>query len=176
MLRSFAVKWLSGKIGALIDFRGLLKHKKSMQKFSDQAWQLFIHVTMSLAEIYIVAPHPEWLFDQSNLYLIDVSPLIRGFLAVQMVRFFVRVLDFRMPCFDLSQGIWVITCFCHRFVEELHKDYFVTYAVCALDLSYRCASLFLSPSATAPLGDNDADHRCLVFQVPHDGCSGAARA
>jgi hypothetical protein len=112
---SVAGTFLSNYVFAkgLVDSRPLAG-KIQMKKWQEQSWQLCIHVSMSLLELYILStedwwtdtitiwvPHP---FEQRGMHRVDLQVLYITQLAV-----------------------WIYTCFIHRFVDERRKDYFVMY-------------------------------------------------
>ena len=116
------VKIVSRVVGGLMS-RTLLAHlgdplkkQKTMHKFQDQMWQLFVHVSMSAFEYYILFHEDggvKWWEDYTTLWAPHPSvqenkPSVHLFYLIQL-------------------AIWIDTCFSHKFVEERHKDYVMMY-------------------------------------------------
>lgn len=107
-----------------------LAGKIQTKKWQEQSWQLFVHAGFTMIELMILSgegygwwadprfcwiPHPR---DQGSLH----SPLLRFFYMAQL-------------------GVWIYTCFVHRFVDERRKDYFVMYlhhvvTICLVGVSW----------------------------------------
>jgi len=110
--------WVGGGFSrtALAHVGDPLAKKKTMHKFQDQMWQLFIHVTMTAFETYILFYERggvNWYQDYAAFwtpipYSQENSPSVHIFYLVQL-------------------AIWIDTCFSHRFIEERHKDYVMMY-------------------------------------------------
>ena len=96
-----------------------LAKRRTMRKFEDQMWQLFMHVSMSAVEFYILAiedgGEPTWWDDCRAVW--TPHPHLGG----QLNKPSIHVL------YLLQMALWVDTCFQHRFVEERHKDYLLMY-------------------------------------------------
>lgn len=113
-----AVKRASAVVGCALS-RTLLRHlgdplskTKTLRKFEAQMWQLFIHVSMSLLELWILFVEgggEPWLSEPHTLW----QPLAR----LQVNKPSVHAL------YLLQLAIWMATCFSHRFIEERQKDY-----------------------------------------------------
>ena len=102
----------------LLTTRDPLAVMRTRRKFTEQTWQLVIHVSMTVLEAYILfyedgsavdfwgdysqlwTPHPS--YGQTNKASIHALYL-------------------------LQLSIWLVTCFQHRFVDERRKDYYVMY-------------------------------------------------
>eukprot|EP00040_Diaphanoeca_grandis_P021463 m.114403 g.114403 ORF g.114403 m.114403 type:complete len:378 (-) comp28346_c1_seq1:401-1534(-) len=94
-----------------------LQSRKTMKKFCDQSWQLMIHVSVTIGEVYIL-----YYEDGGTDYATDTKKLWDPHPSVQPVTQSLRYMY-------LSQlAIWIVTCISHRFIEEHHKDYFLMYA------------------------------------------------
>ena len=90
-----------------------LSKPKTMHKYQDQMWQLAIHVSMTLLELYVLYyenGEESWLTNYWDLWLPHPKNGQRTKASVHLVYF-------------LQIGIWIDTCLLHRFVEERHKDY-----------------------------------------------------
>lgn len=110
--------------------------------------QLAVHVSLAALDWYVI--EEAWWNTPSTIFLPTPttqvhSPAIRLLYITQLVRsthlpFVVVVsrsrsrsrsrsttLTFVLLCF-LWQGVWIYTCFIHRFVDARRKDYFVMYA------------------------------------------------
>ena len=128
------------KLGAAVVGRPLSRHlfaddplgkSKTMHKFQDQMWQLAIHVSMTLLELYVL--HLEngtvdWVANYWDLWLPHPK---NG----QMTKATAHLVYF------LQIGIWIDTCLLHRFVEERHKDYILMFThhlvtIALLSVSY----------------------------------------
>lgn len=95
-----------------------LSKRRTLNKYEDQMWQLFMHVSMSALEYYILYVEEgaeTWWDDYPALW--TPHPHLGG----QTNKASVHVL------YLLQMAVWVDTCFQHRFVEERHKDYFLMY-------------------------------------------------
>lgn len=106
---------VSKKLLAHAPFNDPLSNKKTYLKFVGSMWQLVIHVSMTLVELYIL--HDEtWLEMPWTVYS---KPWSHDFVPKLSLRIF----------FLLQMGIWVCTCFSHRFNAEahMHKDYIPMY-------------------------------------------------
>jgi len=116
------VKFFSRVVGGLMS-RTLLAHlgdplkkPKTMHKFQDQMWQLFIHASMSAFEYYILFHEDggvKWWSDYATIWQPHASvqenkPSVHLFYLIQL-------------------AIWIDTCFSHKFIEERHKDYVMMY-------------------------------------------------
>eukprot|EP01029_Cantina_marsupialis_P006233 TRINITY_DN167_c0_g1_i1.p1 TRINITY_DN167_c0_g1~~TRINITY_DN167_c0_g1_i1.p1 ORF type:complete len:337 (-),score=60.37 TRINITY_DN167_c0_g1_i1:169-1179(-) len=84
----------------------------TMEKFTAQMWQLFIHVSMGITELYVLWDET-WWHDTRTIWIPHPSQ--------QVAKDSVKYLYF------LQLGIWVYTAFSHRFLEPRRKDYFVMY-------------------------------------------------
>jgi ceramide synthetase len=124
IFKKFAVKVGSFMSNSLLNTswtppedRAPLQKYVTMKKFKDQFWQFMIHLSMSIAEYYLIffdAPeNPESnYFDQPRLCWShggrEHSDAVQMFYVVQL-------------------SIWIVTCFSHRFIEARHKDYYQMY-------------------------------------------------
>jgi hypothetical protein len=127
----FAVKPLSRAVFSVIRNRHSrakncpIKLKaKSQKKFGDQAWQLIVHVSMTLYSLYIMREDVEdggsWWRETKNCW---VGP--GGEVGIPPN----TALD-RM--YTVQLGIWIATAISHEYFDEKHKDYYVMY------VSVRC--------------------------------------
>ena len=80
----------------------------TLVNLSEQSWQLVVHVSFTIAEYLVLAENNfEWWNDTPKCWTdSEISPLTR-----------------RVYVFQLS--VWFYTAYRHRFVDALHKDYFV---------------------------------------------------
>ncbi len=113
---SFVSRRLLNSSWTPIADRNPLQKRQTMKKFSDQAWQLAIHSSMSALEYYIIfrdtegSPDNNFFDNTSHCWFPYEAPqvhsnLMRTFYLVQL-------------------SIWIVTCFSHRFLEARHKDYY----------------------------------------------------
>jgi len=121
----FFVKWSSVAIGSLLSravFPGdPLRKTRQLHKFRDQMWQLAIHVSMTLLEVYILffeEGSVEWWSNHAMLW--SPHPHVCAE-STAHAKWSIHLL------YLLQMAIWVDTCFGHRFLEERHKDYLLMY-------------------------------------------------
>ena len=162
------VKLASEAVGGLLS-RSLLKplgdplrKSKNMAKFKDQMWQLAIHVSMTLLEVWILyydGGGEPWLDEYWSFWIPCAAA--RNSAAQFVPRNSERRIRHprRYPALQknkpsvhllylLQMAIWIGTCFSHRFVEERHKDYVM---MCALPPHHPCRrALPPQPRRTAP--------------------------
>ena len=128
-----AVKVTSARVGRVVSRTVLagvgdpLRKTKTMHKFQDQMWQLFIHVTMTAFEYYILFVHDGGAEVSTPIgavnwwgpsgYVAFWSPPAPGQLNSTPVHVF----------YLIQLAIWIDTCFSHCFIEERHKDYVMMY-------------------------------------------------
>ena len=90
---------------------------KSQKKFGDQAWQLIVHVSMTLYSLYVMREDVEdgssWWRETKNCW---VGPGGEVGNPPNMA------LD-RLYTFQLA--IWIATAIMHEYFDEKHKDYYV---------------------------------------------------
>jgi hypothetical protein len=91
--------------------------RRSQNKFSEQSWQLVVHVCMSCYSLYVMQEHVDdggsWWRDTRNcwfgpggeLYQPANPPLDRAYV--------------------MQLSIWVATAVSHVYLDEKHKDYYV---------------------------------------------------
>ena len=93
--------------------------KKSWHKFSEQSWQLVVHIAMSLFSLYIMRPDVDdggsWWRETLNCW---VGP------GGELNRPANPILD-RMYVVQMS--IWIATAVSHVHIDQKHKDYYVMY-------------------------------------------------
>jgi hypothetical protein len=86
-----------------------LRKRKTLAKFEAQSWQLVIHTAMSLLEWAVLADE-DWI-EHGVLCVLpkyQISPA--------------------MICLYMAQlAIWIYTCFCHIWLFEKQKDYWVMF-------------------------------------------------
>lgn len=114
----FVCKRIGGEIGKYISrnfVAGDPMSKPVLQsKFSDQFWQLVVHVSMTIFELMILSENDfSWLWNPDETWIPppwkqSINPLVEKFYLTQLC-------------------IWVATGLSHKFLEERHKDYFVMY-------------------------------------------------
>ena len=99
------------------DCRDPLKSNIAMKKWKDQAWQLAIHLSMSLFELKMIRQNPQWWQDPATCfsncpkehYTPNDDPAA---LSNDMRLFYV-----------LQLAIWMWTGFSCKWLEERRKDY-----------------------------------------------------
>lgn len=105
--------WFSSTF--LLHLRDPLKKKTTMKKWKDQAWQLVIHVSMSIFEFYILLDET-WWSDTDSMWNYDAVSKSCSFGAIHL-----KLKVF----FILQMAIWGYTAFSCKFLEEHRKDYLV---------------------------------------------------
>jgi hypothetical protein len=92
-------------------FNRPLRHAATLRKFADTGWQLVIHVSMSLLELYVA--HNETWWNETNTCWTDIHTFVpKSSLAALYL---------------IQLAIWITMGFYHRFVEERKKDYAVMF-------------------------------------------------
>lgn len=104
-------------LGALVHRLGLVDSnpmagKVQLKKWTEQSWQLFVHVVAACLELKILLEQP-WFDDPRTCWLPrpEFQETQTDLLAVYLGQL----------------AIWIYTCIIHRFVDERRKDYFVLY-------------------------------------------------
>ena len=100
-----------------VDCHDPLKSKIAMKKWKDQAWQLAIHLSMSLFELKMIRQNPQWWQDPGTCFVKcpqehhtrEDDPAA---LSSEMRLFYV-----------LQLAIWMWTGFSCKWLEERRKDY-----------------------------------------------------
>ena len=124
------VKMTSARFGrafsrtALAHVGDPLSKRKTMHKFQDQMWQLFIHGSMTAFELYIlfVEDRGAWTKEER------AGVLNNEFVSLWTPHPYSQPNNTSLHLFYLVQlAIWIDTCFSHRFIEERHKDYVMMY-------------------------------------------------
>ena len=161
------VKLASEAVGGLLS-RSLLKplgdplrKSKNMAKFKDQMWQLAIHVSMTLLEVWILyydGGGEPWLDEYWSFWIPCAAAQRRRATRPRNSERRIRhprrypALQKNKPSvhllYLLQMAIWIGTCFSHRFVEERHKDYVMMCALATHHPSRR--ALAPQPRRTAP--------------------------
>jgi hypothetical protein len=125
-----------------------LSGKIQLKKWTNQSWQLAVHVICTLVELHILSSEP-WYDEPETcwtplpgeqrgqhsweLQLLYIGSLVRAPNANPQFKFCFNIMFFRRASFcsycELSrfQAIWVYTCIIHRFFDERKRDYFVLY-------------------------------------------------
>ena len=101
-----------------------LSKRRTMHKFQDQMWQLFIHGSMTAFELYIlfVEDRGAWTKEER------AGVLNNEFASLWTPHPYNQPNNTSLHLFYLVQlAIWIDTCFSHRFIEERHKDYVMMY-------------------------------------------------
>jgi ceramide synthetase len=90
-----------------------------MKKFQDQAWQLAIHVTMTMWEIRLLIFRPEWWQRPQSIFEgVSVRECNAG------VRANAATLSLELECFIVFQlALWIVTGISCKWLEERRKDY-----------------------------------------------------
>ncbi|KAF0686246.1 Aste57867_21951 [Aphanomyces stellatus] len=90
-----------------------LKKAMTIRKFTDQSWQLMIHVSMTILELVVIADET-WWEDTTTLW----NPHHPTCGSPDQ--------KFRTKCLYVAQlAIWIYTAFSCKFLEEIRKDYVV---------------------------------------------------
>lgn len=114
--RSFSKFRTGGSIPA--DCQDPLKTKLAMRKFSDQAWQLAIHICMTLYELHLMK-NTTWWQDPSTAW----DPCPHTFMPNENgVAENTHPLDLKY-FYIIQLAIWVWTAFSCTFLESRRKDY-----------------------------------------------------
>jgi hypothetical protein len=85
-----------------------------MKKWQEQSWQLAVHVSMSILEFCILSDEEWWSKPETSWVPHPFEQ--RGKFRTDLQIFYIAQL-----------GIWIYTCYIHRFVDERRKDYYVMY-------------------------------------------------
>jgi len=124
------VKMTSARLGRAFSRTALarvgdpLSKRRTMHKFQDQMWQLFIHGSMTAFELYIlfVEDRGAWTKEER------AGVLSSEFASLWTPHPYIQPNNTSLHLFYLVQlAIWIDTCFSHRFIEERHKDYVMMY-------------------------------------------------
>lgn len=92
-----------------------LSGKIQMKKWTEQSWQLFVHVAFSLVELRILSDEG-WYEDPAHCWIPHpFQQIITGHRTDLTILYLAQL------------AIWVYTCLIHRFWDERRKDYFVMY-------------------------------------------------
>jgi ceramide synthetase len=111
-----ACKACSLPLGRRLSTSASLAKARNLRKFSDQSWQLLIHVGMTWYEWHVLSQFGwQWWTDRASHWSMPWTvaetaspPVLRRLFIAQL-------------------GVWFVTAFSHKFVEAKHKDYFVMY-------------------------------------------------
>ncbi|OLP80878.1 Ceramide synthase 6 [Symbiodinium microadriaticum] len=102
-------------MGRALSTKEALAAPRNLRKFSDQSWQLVVHVLMTAYEVLLFQRNGwEWWTDTTTLWdrpwqdSGECPPDLRTLYIAQL-------------------AIWFVTAFSHKFVEAKHNDYFVMY-------------------------------------------------
>ncbi|OQS02492.1 hypothetical protein THRCLA_05134 [Thraustotheca clavata] len=90
-----------------------LKKKTTMKKFTDQAWQLAIHTSMTLLEIIVIMDET-WWSDTRSMWNPE-SPTCDFPTQKYLTKFL----------YITQLAIWIYTAFSCKFLEEIRKDYLI---------------------------------------------------
>lgn len=98
-----------------VEARDPLRKKLTMLKFTDQAWQLFVHSTMTLFEVYLLQNKTWWedpasTFDPCPVTFLEGEPSNQHSWELELF-------------YMLQLAIWIWTCFSCQFLESRRKDY-----------------------------------------------------
>lgn len=85
-------------------------NKTNRRKFSDQTWQLVIHLSMTALEMYVLSDE-EWYSRPSTCFS-EYDPTRVEKMSVLLL-------------YIIQLAIWIITCFSHHFLEARHKDFYL---------------------------------------------------
>ena len=112
-------RWVAARGAVAADpFAAGARGALAVKKWSDQAWQLAVHVAGSAAAAALLSVEP-WWERPDTAWTLDArgggfvggaasEAALRGIYLAQLV-------------------VWVYTCAAHRFVDERRRDYFVLY-------------------------------------------------
>jgi ceramide synthetase len=100
-------------VGAQIMIKKNRNKPDTLRKFSDQSWQLVVHVAMTGYEMYLLS-RSEVRWSWWN----DIAGLKSTWEPIDQSK------DFMLNLFYIVQlAIWFYTAFSHRFMDGRHKDY-----------------------------------------------------
>ena len=101
-----------------------LRKQRTMHKFQDQMWQLFIHGTMTAFALYILFIEDGGAWQKKE----RLGVLHHEYASYWTPHPYSQANNVSMHLFYLVQlAIWIDTCFWHCFIEERHKDYVMMY-------------------------------------------------
>ena len=101
-----------------------LSKQRTMHKFQDQMWQLFIHSSMTAFELYILFIEDGGVWRKEE----RIGVLRHEYASYWTPHPYSQANNTSMHLFYLVQlAIWIDTCFSHCFIEERHKDYVMMY-------------------------------------------------
>lgn len=105
----------------LVAHASACKRKRNARKFADQAWQLMIHVSMTIYEIVLLYPGGvqggmDWFYDTKLCY-IGPGGAYEEPPNVWLERLYI-----------MQASVWIYTLISHRWLEEKHKDYYMMFA------------------------------------------------
>jgi len=102
-------------LGSALSTKEALSAPRNLRKFSDQSWQLVVHVLMTIYEVMLFNRNGwEWWNDTTTLW--DRPWQNSGECPSDLRTLYIAQL-----------AIWFVTAFSHKFVEAKHNDYFVMY-------------------------------------------------
>jgi hypothetical protein len=127
------VRWLFGAFARKFSNTSLhhigdpMSDEAVLKKAKDQAWQLALHVSMSLYEVYLMYPDFLWWNSTEHCWipwpgLQNDGDQLRYFYLIQLVRISLRAL-MRLCGRLVLKAIWTATLFYHRFLDSRKKDY-----------------------------------------------------
>ena len=124
------VKVTSARVGRAFSRTALarvgdpLSKRRTMHKFQDQMWQLFIHGSMTAFELYILFIEDRGVWTKEE----RAGVLNHEYASLWTPHPYSQANNTSLHLFYLVQlAIWIDTCFSHRFIEERHKDYVMMY-------------------------------------------------
>ena len=101
-----------------------LSKQRTMHKFQDQMWQLFIHGSMTVFELYILFIEDGGVWTKKE----RADVLNHEYASYWTPHPYSQANNASLHLFYLVQlAIWIDTCFSHCFIEERHKDYVMMY-------------------------------------------------
>lgn len=93
-------------------FNNPLSDPVNMKKWYDQAWQLTIHVSMTIFELYVVWDEP-WFTETEKVWVPHPRDQVYS--------------DSLILLYQVQMCIWIVTAFSHRYLEERRYDYIVMF-------------------------------------------------
>eukprot|EP00947_MAST-08B_sp_MAST-8B-sp1_P002640 g2640.t1 len=106
-------QWISRTCLRHPPFNDPIGKRKTAEKLGDQVWQLVVHVSMAAMEWAVLADE-DWYADPKQVWI--PAPAAQG-TQKPLLRYL----------YIMQLAVWVGTCISHRWLEELHKDYYVMY-------------------------------------------------
>jgi len=128
----FSARVLGGQLSRRVLVNDPLKDPRTMRKFEDQTWQLVLHTTMTILELYILKVEDggkAWLEDPKRFWMVSregggerPTPTAAEAIFHEPHSPVVHLL------FLVQAAAWIATCFSHVCFEERRRDYLMMLA------------------------------------------------